>query len=58
MTEDLKKSDKKLSFVSFCRRPFNAMVITFDGIVPICCVNYTLKSVLGDVNKQSIFEIR
>lgn len=41
----------------FCRRPFNTMVITFDGLVPICCVDYTRKTVLGDAKKTSLSEI-
>lgn len=55
--DSLKRTDRELSTVRFCRRPFNTMVITFDGIVPICCVDYTRKTVLGNVNNDTIERI-
>lgn len=53
----LKHADRELSPVLFCRRPFNTLVITFDGKVPICCVDYTRKSILGDVNTETLEKI-
>jgi MoaA/NifB/PqqE/SkfB family radical SAM enzyme len=40
-----------------CRRPFNTLVITFDGEVPVCCVDFQRKAIVGDVRTQSIQDI-
>ncbi len=53
----LKRTDRELSPVVFCRRPFNTLVVTFDGKVPICCVDYTRKSLLGDANTDTLESI-
>jgi MoaA/NifB/PqqE/SkfB family radical SAM enzyme len=49
----LKRTDRELSPVVFCPRPFNTLVVTFDGKVPICCADYTRKSILGDANTET-----
>jgi len=56
VTERLRMSGKEVCQMH-CKRPFNTMVISFDGLVPICCVDYTRRVVLGDVNKESIHQI-
>ncbi len=40
-----------------CKRPFNTVVITFDGKVVLCCVDYKRKMVMGDLHDQSLYEI-
>ena len=40
-----------------CRRPFNTAVITFDGKMVLCCVDYERKVILGDLKNQSIYEV-
>lgn len=40
-----------------CRRPFNTMVITWEGKVVLCCVDYRREVILGDVNTASVTDI-
>jgi len=40
-----------------CVRPFRQACITFDGLLVLCCVDYTRQVVLGDVNDESISDI-
>jgi MoaA/NifB/PqqE/SkfB family radical SAM enzyme len=40
-----------------CRRPFNTLVIAFDGKVPLCCVDFERKVIVGDAAVQSLREI-
>lgn len=40
-----------------CRRPFNTMVITWEGKAVLCCVDYTREVVLGDANTTSVPDI-
>jgi radical SAM protein with 4Fe4S-binding SPASM domain len=40
-----------------CRRPFNTAVILFDGTVVLCCVDLTRKMVLGDLNRENLYQI-
>lgn len=56
VSQKLKMKSKRISFMN-CKRPFNTMVISFDGKVPICCVDYTRRVVLGDTNKEQLYDI-
>lgn len=40
-----------------CKRPFNTAVITFDGKVVLCCVDYKRKMVMGDLHEESLYNI-
>jgi len=40
-----------------CKRPFNTVVITFDGKVVLCCVDYKRKMVMGDLHEESLYDI-
>jgi len=40
-----------------CKRPFNTAVITFDGKVVLCCVDYKRKMIMGDLHEESLYEI-
>jgi radical SAM protein with 4Fe4S-binding SPASM domain len=40
-----------------CRRPFNTLVIAFDGTVPLCCVDFTRKTVVGNVKDSTIRDV-
>lgn len=40
-----------------CRRPFNTAVILFDGKVVLCCVDLTRRMVVGDLNKEDLYQI-
>ncbi len=48
---------KKTVPYSDCRRPFNTLVIAFDGKVPLCCVDFERHVIVGDLTKQTIGEI-
>jgi radical SAM protein with 4Fe4S-binding SPASM domain len=39
------------------RRPQERMHITFAGLVVLCCMDWKLEYVLGDLNKQTIKEV-
>ena len=40
-----------------CRRPFNTLVIAFDGTVPLCCVDFTRQTVIGNVKDSTIHDV-
>lgn len=40
-----------------CRRPFNTAVILFDGKVVLCCVDLMRRMVLGDLNREDLYQI-
>ena len=40
-----------------CRRPFNTLVIAFDGAVPLCCVDFTRQAVVGNVKDSTIQDV-
>ena len=46
------KKDRKV-----CPEPFKTMSINFNGLVSVCCVDWSLGTVIGDVNNESLFNI-
>lgn len=40
-----------------CRLPWTEMVISWDGKVPLCCIDYNDTIVLGDMTKESIKDV-
>jgi MoaA/NifB/PqqE/SkfB family radical SAM enzyme len=48
---ELKKLD------AFCTRPFEQMYIAYDGRAVLCCQDWMLEEVMGDVTKQSLDDI-
>ncbi len=40
-----------------CKRPFNTVVIAFDGKVVLCCVDYKRKMIMGDLHEESLHKI-
>jgi glycosyltransferase involved in cell wall biosynthesis/pyruvate-formate lyase-activating enzyme len=41
-----------------CRRIFEVMAVMSNGKVALCCVDYDGSIILGDLNKQTILEVR
>ena len=41
-------------YYKYCKRPFHTMVICWNGIVPLCCADYSQNCILGDLSKNSI----
>lgn len=48
-------AEKKLD--AFCTRPFEQMYIAYDGRAVLCCQDWMLDEVMGNVNEQSLEEI-
>ncbi len=49
---------KKKNFASFpCLRPWREFIVMSNGKVPLCCMDYNGKVILGDFNTQSLKEI-
>jgi MoaA/NifB/PqqE/SkfB family radical SAM enzyme len=42
---------------AFCTRPFEQVYIAFDGKVVLCCQDWVLEEVMGDISIQSLPEI-
>ena len=40
-----------------CPEPFTTLAVNFNGLVSICCVDWNMKSVIGDATKNSLVEI-
>jgi radical SAM protein with 4Fe4S-binding SPASM domain len=55
-TDDGIATEKMLPYDT-CKRPFNTAVITFDGKVVLCCVDYKRKMIMGDLHEQSLYKI-
>ncbi len=55
-TNDTIATDQMLPYDA-CKRPFNTAVITFDGKVVLCCVDYKRKMIMGDLHEESLHEI-
>jgi len=55
-TDDKIAADQMLPYDA-CKRPFNTAVITFDGKVVLCCVDYKRKMVMGDLHEESLHAI-
>lgn len=52
-----KQVAKAIPYHKYCRRPFHTMIICWDGIVPICCADYSRSCVLGDVSLSSLYDV-
>jgi sulfatase maturation enzyme AslB (radical SAM superfamily) len=48
---------KSRPYYQYCRRPFHTMIICWDGVVPLCCADYGRGCVVGDVSRQSLYDI-
>lgn len=40
-----------------CLRLWNTITVNWDGIVPICCLDYDAREVIGDVNVSKLSEV-
>ena len=47
----------KLRMKNVCPEPFRSLAINFNGQVSVCCVDWSLGTVVGDVNKESLKDI-
>jgi MoaA/NifB/PqqE/SkfB family radical SAM enzyme len=54
---DVSESLTKNNSASPCLRIWSELIIMSNGQVPLCCVDYDGKIILGDFNKQSLKEI-
>ena len=50
-------SGGKKTVRKICTSPFTNQVVNFDGTVSCCCVDWSHKTVVGNLNKQSFHEI-
>jgi len=48
---------KSKPYYQYCRRPFHTMIICWDGVVPLCCADYGRGCVVGDVSRQSLYDV-
>lgn len=55
--DELGNFSKCYSERSVCVEPWRGMVIGWDGIVVPCCNDFDYKYVIGDVKKQSLYQI-
>lgn len=46
------KKDRKV-----CPEPFKTMAVNSNGLVSVCCVDWSLGTVVGDVSKESLVDI-
>ncbi|MFH1583252.1 MAG: radical SAM/SPASM domain-containing protein [Candidatus Falkowbacteria bacterium] len=46
------KKDRKV-----CPDPFFSMAVNFNGLVSVCCVDWSLDTIMGDANKESLVDI-
>lgn len=44
-------------YTGFCYRPFKEMTISYNGNVVLCCQDWSLESVMGNVNESTLDEI-
>ena len=40
-----------------CPEPFKTMAVNFNGLVSICCVDWSFGTIIGDVSKESLRDI-
>lgn len=40
-----------------CPHPFYSMAINFNGLVSVCCMDWGLDAIIGDVNQESLIDI-
>ena len=40
-----------------CPQPFKTMSVNFNGLVSVCCVDWSFGTLIGDVNKESLVDI-
>jgi len=40
-----------------CPSPFKTLAINFNGEVSVCCVDWSMKTIVGDVHNESLVEI-
>ncbi|NOY52482.1 MAG: radical SAM protein [Deltaproteobacteria bacterium] len=55
-TDDTIATEELLPYDA-CKRPFNTAVVTFDGKVVLCCVDYKRKMIMGDLHEESLHSI-
>ena len=53
----LQAFDKGIVYPQVCSYLFTTLAIQSDGVVVVCCVDWSRKTKCGDVNKQSLQEI-
>ena len=54
---DLPSNPCKTRIKEPCQYPFNSLAINPDGSVVVCCVDWSRKTLVGDVSKESLFDI-
>ena len=40
-----------------CSEPFMKLVVNFNGLVSVCCVDWSLETIVGDVRSESLYNI-
>lgn len=50
-------NETELKEIMVCPQPFKGLAINFDGTVSVCCVDWSHGTVVGDLKKESLFDI-
>jgi len=50
-------SESKLQDRKICSIPFRTLSVNFNGEVSICCVDWAMQTIVGDVTKESLKDI-
>jgi radical SAM protein with 4Fe4S-binding SPASM domain len=49
--------DESILATNICIMPWTSMLVSFDGSVTVCCVDYENQVLIGNINSQSLREI-
>lgn len=57
MSSEKTPENEELVNKDICPYPFYTMALNFNGDVSLCCVDWSLNTVVGNINEQSLMEI-
>jgi MoaA/NifB/PqqE/SkfB family radical SAM enzyme len=49
--------EERISSRKACSEPFMKLVVNFNGLVSVCCVDWALETIVGDARTESLFDI-
>ena len=52
-----KLAHEQMRSYRFCRRPFHTMVITWEGVAVLCCVDYKRDVKVGNLFEETVYSI-
>lgn len=47
----------ELKNIQVCPEPFKGLAVNFDGTVSVCCVDWSHGTIVGDLKKESLYEV-